>query len=241
MDGSAMSKTILPKKNTISVVLPSYNEEENIIKAIETTREVFYKHFDKIEIIVVNDGSVDHTARLVDKMVQNSTDVRVVHHDKNIGYGAALRSGFLIAENELIFFTDSDLQFDMDEITRLLPWIKTHDIVSGYRDKRADSAVRKFNAWAWNRLVRFLLGVKVKDIDCAFKLFRKDVLDTLSLNSNGAMINTEILALANKNNFSFQEVPVTHLPRLKGEQTGANVLVVFKAFSELFKMHSRLK
>lgn len=236
-----MHNTNLSKRDSISVVLPTYNEEENILKAVDITREALCKYFNKVEIIVVNDGSIDQTMTLVDAMVRKSDDVRVVHHEINKGYGAALRSGFMIAEHELIFFTDSDLQFDIDEISRLLPWIHMYDIVSGYRDHRADSFIRKFNAWAWNRLVRLVLGVKAKDIDCAFKLFRKDVLDTLTLSSNGAMINTEILALANKNNFSLQEVPVSHLPRLRGEQTGANVSVVLKAFSELFSMHSRLK
>jgi len=235
-----MNKAI-EKKHSISVILPAYNEEENIAQAIKITRQTLYKYFDIVEIIVVNDGSVDHTPRLVNEITRNFNDVRVIHHDRNKGYGAALKSGFLHAEYELIFFTDSDLQFDIDEIAHLLPLIKTYDIVSGYRNKRADSPLRLFNAWAWNRLVRVLLGIKAKDIDCAFKLFRKDVLDTLSLSSDGAMINTEILALANKYNYSFHEVPVTHFPRARGEQSGANIGVVYKAFSELFTMYNSLK
>ncbi len=232
---------LVSKKQSISVILPAYNEEENIIQAIKLTRTTLYKYFEKVEIIVVNDGSIDQTSKRVNEVMQNSHDVRLIHHEKNKGYGAALKSGFLSAEHELIFFTDSDMQFDIDEITRLLPWIKTYDIVSGYRDNRADPSMRLFNAWVWNRLVRLLLGVKVKDIDCAFKLFRKSVIDTLTLTSDGAMINTEILALAKKSNFSFQEVPVSHFPRTKGEQSGANMHVVYKAFSELFSMYYRLK
>jgi glycosyltransferase involved in cell wall biosynthesis len=236
-----MTNYTFDKRHSISVVLPAYNEEENITEAIRITRKTLYKYFDKVEIIVVNDGSVDQTPRLINELIRDTSDVRVIHHDKNRGYGAALKSGFINAENELIFFTDSDLQFDIDEIIHLLPFIKTFDIVSGYRDKRADSSLRRFNAWAWNKLVRILLGIKAKDIDCAFKLFRKDVLDALSLSSEGAMINTEILALAKKYNYSFQEVPVTHFPRTRGEQTGANIGVVYKAFSELFTMYNSLK
>jgi len=232
---------VIEKKHSISVVLPAYNEEENITQAITITRQTLYKYFDKVEIIVVNDGSIDQTPRLVNEIISNSNDVRVIHHDRNRGYGAALKSGFLNAEYELIFFTDSDLQFDIGEIAHLLPLIKTYDIVSGYRGKRADSSLRLFNAWAWNRLVRALLGIKAKDIDCAFKLFRKEVLDTLSLTSDGAMINTEILALAKKYNYSFQEVPVSHFPRARGEQSGANIGVVYKAFLELLTMYNSLK
>jgi glycosyltransferase involved in cell wall biosynthesis len=199
------------------------------------------KFFADIEIIVVNDGSSDATAAIVDEMAAENSDVVLVHHEVNRGYGAALRSGIYKASKELIFFTDSDLQFDLEEIQHLQEWVHKYDIVAGYRARRADPAHRRFNAWGWNVLVRLVLGLKIKDIDCAFKLFRREVFQNIRLETVGAMINTEILTLAQRNNMKIKEVPVSHYPRLAGEQTGANFKVILKALRELFVMREKLK
>jgi glycosyltransferase involved in cell wall biosynthesis len=199
------------------------------------------KFFTDIEIIVVNDGSSDTTASIIDEMAAQSNDVVPVHHKVNRGYGAALRSGIYKANKELIFFTDSDLQFDLEEIRHLQEWIDKYDIVAGYRARRADPIHRRFNAWGWNVLVRLILGLKVKDIDCAFKLFRREVLQSIRLETVGAMINTEILTMAQRNGAKIKEVPVSHYPRLAGEQTGANLRVILKALRELFVMREKLR
>jgi glycosyltransferase involved in cell wall biosynthesis len=167
--------------------------------------------------------------------------VRPIHHAKNKGYGAALRTGLYAARNELIFFSDSDMQFDLNEIDRLLEYIEDHDIVAGYRAKRADPFGRRMNAWGWNMLVRMVLGVNVRDIDCAFKLFRRDVFAKIQLASVGAMINTELLARAAQQHMRIKEVPVSHYPRNAGQQTGANLRVIARAFRELVAMQGRLK
>jgi glycosyltransferase involved in cell wall biosynthesis len=199
------------------------------------------KFFPDVEIIVVNDGSSDATASIIDQMADEAGDVVAVHHEVNRGYGAALRSGIYKASKELIFFTDSDLQFDLEEIRHLQEWIHEYDIVAGYRARRADPVHRRFNAWGWNMLVRMVLGLKVKDIDCAFKLFQRDVFRNIRLETVGAMINTEILTLAQRNAMRIKEVPVSHYPRLAGEQTGANVKVIFKALRELINMREKLR
>lgn len=226
---------------SISIIFPAYNEEENITKVVGQAREVISKLFDDFEIIVVNDGSHDNTGSIIDELSQQETSLLPVHHEKNRGYGATLRSGIEAASKELVFFTDSDLQFDINEIKHLLKWIGSHDIVAGYRADRADPAHRRFNAWGWNMLVRIFLGLKVKDIDCAFKLFRRCVFDDIRLESVGAMINTEILTLAQWQEKSLKEVPVRHFPRILGEQTGANPRVIFKALCELAMMRGKLR
>lgn len=229
------------QQQSISIIFPAYNEEVNIRKAVEHGRRAMSKFFPDVEIIVVNDGSSDATASIIDQMADEAGDVVAVHHEVNRGYGAALRSGIYKASKELIFFTDSDLQFDLEEIRHLQEWIHEYDIVAGYRARRADPVHRRFNAWGWNMLVRMVLGLKVKDIDCAFKLFQRDVFRNIRLETVGAMINTEILTLAQRNAMRIKEVPVSHYPRLAGEQTGANVKVIFKALRELINMREKLK
>lgn len=239
---AAVKNGIVERKlGSISLIFPAYNEEKNIEIAIAKGREALGKHAAKVEIIVVDDGSADRTGEIIDRLADKHTDVVPVHHPKNRGYGAAVCTGFYRATGEFVFFSDSDLQFDLEEIGKLVEWIDRYDIVAGYRTKRADPLIRKLNAWAWNRLVRFLLGVKVRDIDCAFKLFRRQIFETIKLDSAGAMVNTELLALAGKHHFTIKEVPVSHYPRRQGAQTGANLKVILKAFRELFSMYGRLK
>jgi len=238
---SRTDQTATNRRQSISIIFPAFNEEENISKAVEHGRKAMAKFFTDIEIIVVNDGSSDATAAIIDEMAAENSDVVPVHHEVNRGYGAALRSGIYKASKELIFFTDSDLQFDLEEIHHLQEWIHRYDIVAGYRARRADPAHRRFNAWGWNVLVRLILGLKIKDIDCAFKLFRREVFQNIRLETVGAMINTEILTLAQRSGVRIKEVPVSHYPRLAGEQTGANFKVVLKALRELFVMREKLR
>lgn len=225
---------------SISVVLPAFNEEANVERAATSAKEVFSRYFENIEIIVVDDGSTDATKVRLFDVAEKIPELMLQSHNVNRGYGAALRTGIEAATNELIFFTDSDLQFDLNEVEMLLEWTDSHDIVAGYRVKRADPLIRKLNAWGWNMLVRMVLGVKVKDIDCAFKVFHRRVFDEVKLESVGAMINTEILVRAKHKNMTIKEVPVSHFRREEGEQTGANIKVILKAFKELFQMRGKL-
>lgn len=231
------------RASSISVVFPAFNEEANIELSVVAARRAMSKFFgpDKIEIIVVDDGSTDRTREVLDRLSARYPQVQAIHHAKNKGYGAALRSGLYAARNELIFFSDSDMQFDLNEIERLLDFIEDYDIVAGYRGDRADPFGRRFNAWGWNMLVWMVLGVNVRDIDCAFKLFRRDVFTKIQLSSVGAMINTELLARAVQQHLRIKEVPVSHYPRYAGEQTGANLRVIARAFRELLAMQGRLR
>ena len=196
---------------------------------------------DNWEIIVVDDGSIDNTAVVLDKYLKTYRNISAIHHPSNRGYGAALKSGIFSARNDLIFFCDSDLQFDLGEMHKLLQWIVDYDIVIGYRVKRQDPFHRRLNAFGWNILVRMLLGLNVRDIDCAFKLFKRGVFDKIRIDAVGAMVNTDILAQAFQNGGKIKEVPVNHYPRLRGKQTGANIRLILKAFKELIKLYRKLK
>jgi len=226
---------------TLSVIFPAFNEEANIRQTVEAARMVLPKLAQTYEIVLVNDGSRDATTPICDELAEQYPEVRAIHHMVNRGYGAALKSGILAARYDYIFFTDSDGQFDLQELENLIEYAGHYDIVTGYRAKRQDPPHRLINAWGWKTLVRMLLGVKVRDIDCAFKVFQRSVFDRIQIRSVGAMVNTEILAQANSFGMRIFEVKVTHYPRRAGKPSGANLRVIAKAFKELCRLWGRLR
>jgi glycosyltransferase involved in cell wall biosynthesis len=225
---------------TVSIVLPAYNEEENIEEAIATATATAERLFAEHEIIVVDDGSRDRTKEIAKSICLSDPRVRVIGHGRNRGYGEALRTGFLASRLDYVFFTDADLQFDMDELERFLPFVGAVDVVAGYRVNRQDTLSRRLNAYAWNALVRVLFYVPVRDIDCAFKLFDRRVLGEIDIESVGAMVNTELMVKLGRQGASVVEVGVHHRPRRAGEARGASPRVIAKAFRELLRMRRRL-
>jgi glycosyltransferase involved in cell wall biosynthesis len=225
----------------LSIVLPAYNEEANVEDAVKRVSAVASELGMPYEIILVNDGSADRTGEIGRELEQRIANFRLVEHYPNRGYGGALKAGFAAASHELITFFPADNQFDFGEISLLLePCHKGADIVSGYRAHRQDRFVRRLNAFGWNSLVRLLFGYLCRDIDCGFKLFRREVLNNVHIVSDGAMIDTEFLAGAKARGYRIAEVPVTHLPRVAGEATGANLKVILKAFRDLWEFRQRL-
>jgi len=224
----------------LSIVLPAYNEEANVESAVERVSTVAQQLGMDYEIILVNDGSTDRTGEIARELMQRIPNFRLVEHYPNRGYGGALKAGFAAATKDLIVFVPADNQFDFGEVNRLLERIEEADIVSGYRARRQDPFIRKLNAFGWNTLVRLLFGYLCRDIDCGFKLFRREVLKHVNLVSDGAMIDTEFLAGAKARGFRIAEVPVTHLPRVAGEATGANLGVILRAFRDLVRFRLRL-
>ncbi|MEE9615958.1 MAG: glycosyltransferase family 2 protein [Anaerolineae bacterium] len=226
--------------SSLSVVLPAYNEEANVERAVEGVSSVAQQLGIDYEIILVNDGSTDRTGEIARELMQRVPSFRLVEHYPNRGYGGSLRAGFAAATGDLIAFVPADNQFDFGEISRLLERLDEADIVSGYRAERQDTFIRKLNGFGWNMLVRLLFGYLCRDIDCGFKLFRREVLERVTIASDGAMIDTEFLAGARARGFRIAEVPVTHLPRVAGEPTGANLKVIAKAFRDLVRFRQRL-
>jgi glycosyltransferase involved in cell wall biosynthesis len=220
--------------------LPSYNEEANIERAIDQTRAVAERVCSQWEILVVDDGSKDRTAEIVRGASAIDPSIKLVSHSCNRGYGEALRSGFAAAQFDFVFFTDADNQFDMNDFELLVAWADRADVVAGYRKVRRDTFMRQVNAWGWNRLVRMLFYVPVRDIDCAFKLIRREALEQIDIESRGAMINTEIMVKLARNGCLIIEVGVNHFPRTAGAPQGAKLRVIARALREVKKMYPHL-
>ncbi|HET9494782.1 MAG TPA: glycosyltransferase family 2 protein [Chloroflexia bacterium] len=228
-------------RGKLSLVLPAHNEEPNIRAVVEEAASVLPAAFTDYEVIVVNDGSKDRTLEIAQALASENEHVRVVNHPVNRGYGAALTSGFNAASGDYIMFMDSDRQFDINDIHGLTPFVGEYDIVAGYRIKRNDPAHRLLNAAIFGLAVRLLFDIQVRDIDCAFKIMRAEVLKGINLESPGALINTEILAKARVQGRTITQVGVNHYPRLEGEQSGASVKVVMRAFREIIRLWWRMR
>ena len=220
--------------HSISVVLPAYNEEQIIASTVFAVLHALNSWRMDFEILVVNDGSTDATGEIVASLVDAFPRVRLIVHATNQGYGSSLVSGFAAATKELVFFMDSDGQFDIQDLLEFFPLIDTYDAVIGYRIDRQDLWMRKLNAWGWKQLIGWVLGVHVRDVDCAFKLLHTEFLHQHPLETRGAMINAELLYRMQRAGCSYEEVGVIHLPRLHGQATGAKLSVILRAFRELF-------
>ena len=229
------------KPLSLTIFFPCYNEEANVERVTRSAVEVARQVADDWEVIIVNDGSRDRTEEIADALAAEIPQVRAVHNHPNLGYGGALQRGFREATKEWIFYTDGDGQFDLGELPRLLPLLETHDVVSCYRLDRKDSLLRKLNALAWTTLVNLLFRINLRDIDGAFKVYPKPFIDSIELHSTGALIDTEMLAKARNMGLAIAQLGVHHYPRLAGEQSGANIRVILRAFKELFKLHRRIK
>ncbi len=232
---------IVKFESSVSLFLPCYNEENNINNIVRKSLYILERITKEFEVIVVDDGSIDGTGKILEKLAKQENKIKLVKHHKNLGYGAALKSGIKASSKQIIAFIDSDGQFEISEIERFLPLLNTHPIVIGFRNPRMDPIHRKINAYLFNKLVQFLFDLKIIDLNCAFKFFRREVFEIVKLKSNGAFINTEILIRAKNAGFSIAEIGVTHYPRKSGVPTGAKSYVIFKAFKELFQLYKELK
>ena len=223
--------------DSISAVLPAFNEEENIEIATTRMAEVLRSlNLRDWEIIIVDDGSVDKTGEIAERLVSQDPDhLRVIHHQPNKGYAQALKNGFTSAKHQLIFYTDSDNQFDVREIKNLLPLIETTDIVCGFRIYRFDPLTRLVLAWGYNLLVRMIFRINVRDVDCAFKLFRREVFDKVTIESKKFFVDAEILAKAKYHGMKLIEIGVRHYPRQAGQST-VRASHIFSTLKEIAQM-----
>lgn len=229
----------LARPISLSIFFPVYNEEENIRATIlQTIRVVEASPFiGEYEILIINDGSTDESARIASLMAKIFHQVRLIDHPKNLGYGQALKTGIARSRMDYVFFTDADLQFDIVELQNLLVHLDEYRVVVGYRAPRRDPLMRLLNAWGWNALNRLLFGLKIRDIDCAFKIFRREDVQRLDLQSKSAMISAETLIRLSREGIRIKEVPVSHLPRTAGAPTGAKMSVILRALSEMMRLY----
>jgi glycosyltransferase involved in cell wall biosynthesis len=227
-------------EESISLVMPVNDEQDNIEFVVNSALEILPKITDRFEIILVDDGSTDNTPKIINRLaVINKDVIRVIHHDRKEGYGSALSSGIKIANFDLIFIMDADGQYDINDMGRLLCHIEDNDAVIGYRIFRSDPLHRILLGRAYNFIVNFVLGIKTKDINCGLKLFRKSVLDEMDIKSKGALIYAEILSKSKGKRI--KQVGVHHFSRKSGSQKAAKPMAIFVAVFELFNVWRRMR
>ncbi len=229
-----------PEVKGISIVLPARNEVDNIVGAVEKSLVVAQRLASRYEVIVVDDGSTDGTGHAMEALAkQHYPQVRLVTHSVNQGYGAALRTGFRESRFELVFFTDSDNQFDVSELEYFIPMMADYDMVTGFRVYRYDPVLRCILSWFYNRLVGVLFGLRVRDVDCAFKLMRRELVQKVTIECNNFFVNTELLAKARRWNFRIAEKGVRHYPRTAGE-TSVRPSDIPRTLGTVFRMWRRI-
>jgi glycosyltransferase involved in cell wall biosynthesis len=224
----------------LSIVLPCRDEAPNVEAMVEDAVTAARRVADAFEVVVVDDGSTDATLLKATALATHTPEVTVVVHPENLGYGAAVRSGFRAARMPWVFLTDADRQFDLGQLDDFLPSAATADAIVGHRVHRADPVQRRLAARAWNILVGNLFDLPVRDVDCAFKLLRADVLDSFELSADGAMISTELVVRLMRAGARIEERDVVHMRRTAGRQSGLSPRVVARAFRELAVTHRKL-
>jgi glycosyltransferase involved in cell wall biosynthesis len=227
----------------LSVFFPAHDEAENLARTVTSAIKALDQlRLHELEVVLVDDGSTDGTGDIAESLAAQDRRIQVVHHPVNGGYGAALKSGFAAAGREWIFYTDSDGQFDVADIDLLLPYAGDFDAIVGYRTHRSDNPIRKVNQALWSRLVRRVLGIDIRDVDCAFKLLRRNSLERIEpLVSEGAVISAELLVKLQRSGARIKQVGIPHHPRVAGKPSGGDPRVIARALRELFRLRSSLR
>ncbi|MEO8603855.1 MAG: glycosyltransferase family 2 protein [bacterium] len=227
--------------DALSVILPAYNEEANIERVVKQVAAYLEPLGIDYEILPVNDGSADRTGEILTRLQQENPRVKPQTHTQNRGYGGALRTGWAAATKRYTFYMDGDGQFDINDLDKLLPLASEDVIVTGFRIERRDPLIRRLNAKLFGGwLVRVMLGVYVKDLNCAFKLIPKRVFETITIETNGALINAELYGRAFRAGFGVREVGVHHYAREAGVQTGAHFSVIIRALYDIFRLRQQI-
>jgi len=227
----------------LSCVFPAYNEAENVGPLLEEASEALAKVATSYEIVVVDDGSTDDTAEIVRRFAIDHPQVRLVSHPTNLGYGHAVRTGLSATRGDAVLFTDGDRQFKVSDVPLLLDAFEGADLVVGRRIKRADPWHRLMIARVYKVVLNTFFGLHVTDPDCAFKLFSREVIDTIvpKLESRAAFVSPELLIRSKLAGYRLVEVPVPHYPRVAGRPKGAPPKVIFRTIGEIFRLRRSLQ
>ena len=222
---------------SLTAFFPAYNDQHTIERIVRTAAEEMAKVADDFEVLVVNDGSKDETGSILDRLAAELPYLRVIHHERNRGYGAALITGFTNARKDLIFYTDGDGQYDVRELHNLLAELRPNiDLVNGYKIKRADAWYRVWIGLTYRRLMRWVFRLSIRDVDCDFRLFRRYIFETISLESTSGVICVEMARKFDLAGFRMVEVPVSHYPRLHGRSEFFRVRHLVHTFRGLMKI-----
>jgi glycosyltransferase involved in cell wall biosynthesis len=224
------------KDITLSVFFPAYYDEKNIDKVVHKTVQVLDElQLKNYEITIIEDGSPDKTGEVADRLAEQYPNVKVIHHKINKGYGATLYEGFTTAKLDYVFYTDGDNQFDLEELKKFVALIPYSDIVVGYRKKKQYSLYRKITSFVYNLILKWVFDVEYLDVDCAFKIIKRDLFDKITITTKDAFIDAEILIQANRLGYSSTEVGVKHLPRVDGISTAARPSIILKTIKEIYQ------
>ena len=227
----------MKKVSQLSVFFPAYNEEKNIKETVLKALAILKEIAEKWEIVVVDDGSTDDTAKIVKKLSSNNENIHLISHRKNKGYGGVIKTGIYSCKYDLICYTDSDGQFNFEEIDKFLDKINENDLVIGYRLTRSDDLYRRILARILWLADYILFGLNVKDVDCGFKLFKKNIIDKIGkLKTESAITETEFVVRVKKAGLKIVEVGVKHYSRIEGKQTGGKLKIISKAAIEGLKL-----
>ncbi len=227
---------------TLSVFFPAYYDEKNIGKVVHKAVAVLEEsQLKDYEITIIEDGSPDKTAEAADKLAAQYPKVKVIHHEKNMGYGATLYEGFISAKFDYVFYSDGDNQFDLEELKKFIALIPFSDMVVGYRKKKQYSPYRKFTSFIYNIILRLVFGIDYIDIDCAFKVIKRDLFDKIRVKTKDAFIDAEIMIRAHLLGYKATEIGVNHLPRLDGVSTAARPSIILRTIKEIYEFKKEIK
>jgi glycosyltransferase involved in cell wall biosynthesis len=227
---------------SLSIFFPAYNDEGNVGKVAQTAVEVLEEMGAEYEVIIVHDGSPDRTGEVADELAARHPAVRVIHHPKNLGYGAALKTGFTNARNEYVFYTDGDNQFDVREMKKFVPLVALGltDLVVGFRIRKRYTLYRKVTSFTYNLILQVLFDLPYRDVDCAFKLVPRSLIDQIDISSVDAFIDAEILIRAQQLGYSVTEIGVTHRPREAGV-SGVRTKVILATIWEMVRFYLHVR
>lgn len=226
------------KIKSLSIFFPAYNDSQSIPRLIQTVNCVAGDITNDYEILVINDGSKDDTKDIVEELRKRYKKLKIIHHSKNLGYGAALASGFRNSKKEWIFYTDGDGQYDPKELLLLLKNSSPDiDVVNGYKLRRSDNFARKILGQLYNFSIHMLYSIPISDIDCDFRLIRRSKINNIKLNSSGGSVCLELILKLQKNGARFAEVGVNHYKREYGHSHFFNLKNILKMFFENFNFY----